>query len=173
MLLCAVLLAVASIPVCTTSTVYVRPKYRHAHCPGELCYSLSHYLKNAPQYFASNTTMVFLNGTHYLEALQPLVIKNIWEFYHDRKWWIHQFGLEGLLEARSKIECDGTNVSGFNFIKVSGIHIENLTFTYCGQEVEFKVRAALAFDVAYNVNLFRVTVCNSSGFGLHGWQGVW
>ena len=166
MLLCAVLLAVVSIPVCTTSTVYVRPDYHHAYCPGELCYSLSHYLKNVPQYFASNTTMVFLNGTHYLEALQPLIIKDIENFTMVGSGGF-TIGLEDLPEAMSKIECDGTNVSGFNFINVSGIHIENLTFTYCGQEVEFKVRAALAFYIAYNVNLSRVTVCNSSGFGLH------
>ena len=50
---------------------------------------------------------------------------------------------------------------------MTGIHIENLTFTHCGQEVVFKVRAALAFSVAYNVNLSQVTVRNSSGFGLY------
>ena len=135
MLLCAVLTAVASIPVCTTSTVYVRPESHHAHCPGELCYSLSHYLKNVPQYFASNTTMVFLNGTHYLQASQPLIIKDIENFTMVGSGGF-TIGLEDLPEASSKIECDGTNVSGFNFMNVTGIHIENLTFTYCGYEVE-------------------------------------
>ena len=44
-------------------------------------------------------------------------------------------GLEDLLESSSKIKCVGSYLSGFNFINVTGIHIENLTLTYCGQEV--------------------------------------
>jgi len=50
---------------------------------------------------------------------------------------------------------------------VTGISIENITFTYCGHEVIFEVCAALAFNIAYIVNLSGVTVRNSSGFGLH------
>ena len=75
--------------------------------------------------------------------------------------------MEDLLEASSKVKCVGTHLSGFNFINVTGIRIENLTFVSCGQEVISSVRAALAFDIAYNMNLSRVTVRNSSGFGLH------
>ena len=123
--------------------------------------SISYYEQRVPQYFASDTTMVFLNGTHYLETLQPLVIKDIEIFIMIGSSGF-TIGLEGLLEAKSKIECV---VSGFNFINVSGIHITNLTFTYCGQEVASSVCAALAFHVAYNVNLSQVTVRNSSGFG--------
>ena len=48
-----------------------------------------------------------------------------------------------------------------------GRPIENITLTYCGQEVDSSVRAALTFNIAYNVNLSGVTVRNSSGFGLH------
>ena len=166
MLLCAVLLAVASIPVCAAIMVYVIQEHHHGHCPGDPCHPLSYYEQRVPQYFLSDTTMVFLNGTHYLEALQPLIIKDIENFTMVGSGGFTN-GLQGLLEARSKIKCLGTHRSGFNFINVTGIHIENLTFTHCGQEVVSGVRAALAFDVAYNVNLSRVTVRNSSGFGLH------
>ena len=164
-LLCVVLLAVFALPVCATGTVYVRPEYDHAHCPGQPCYPLSYYQQHVHQHFASDTTMVFMNGTHHLEeALQP--IKDIQNFTMIGSGGF-TLGLEDLLEASSKIECVGTNVSGFNFINVTGIHIENLTFTYCGQKVYSNVHAALAFNLAYNVNLSRVTVHNSSGFGLH------
>ena len=167
MLICAVLLAIAFIPVhANSSTLYVRPEYHLAHCPGEPCYPLSYYEQRVSQYFVSDTTMVFLNGTHYLEALQSLVIKDIENFSMIGSDGFTR-GLEDLLESSSKIECVGAYLSGFNFINVTGIHIENLTFTYCGQELVHKVRAALAFDVAYNVNLSRVTVRNSCGFGLH------
>ena len=96
--------------------------------------------------------MVFMNGTHYLEALQPLVIKDVENFTMVGSGGF-TIGLEDLPEARSKIECIGTHLSGFNFVNVTGIHIENITFTYCGREVIPKVRAALAFDIAYNVNI--------------------
>ena len=163
-LLCAILLVVASISVCTTNTPYVRPEYNHA-CPGEPCHTLSYYEQRVPKYFASDTTMVFLNGTHYPE--NALVIRDIKNFIMIGSGGF-TIGSEDLHEANSKIECAGTNVSGFNFIEVTGIHIENLTFAYCGQaeKVTFKVHAALAFNVAYNVNLSRVTVRNSCGFGL-------
>ena len=110
--------------------------------------------------------MVFLNGTHYLEI--ALVIRDIKNFIMIGSGGF-TIGSEDLHEAKSKIECVGTNVSGFNFIEVTGIHIKNLTFAYCGQpeEVASEVHAALAFNVAYNVNLSRVTVRNSCGFGLH------
>ena len=114
LLLCAVLLAVTSIPVCTTSTIYVRPEYHHTHCPGEPCHPLSYYKQRVSQYFASDTTMVFLNGTHYLEALQPLVIKDIENFTMVGSGGF-TIGLEDLPEARSKIECIGSHLSGFNF----------------------------------------------------------
>ena len=79
--------------------------------------SISYYEQRVPQYFASDTTMVFLNGTHYLETLQPLVIKDIEIFIMIGSSGF-TIGLEGLLEAKSKIECV---VSGFNFINMSGI----------------------------------------------------
>ena len=165
MLLCA---AIVSIPVYTISTVYVKPnKDCLSQCPGEPCNPLSYYEQRVHQYFVSDTTMVFLNCTHHLkEALQPLIIKDIENFVMVGSGGF-TLGLENLLEASSKIECVGTHLSGFKFINVTGIHIENLTFVSCGQEVVYKVRAALAFDVAYNVNLSRVTVRNNFGFGLH------
>ena len=134
-LLCAILLVVASISVCTTNTLYVRPEYNHG-CPGEPCHTLSYYEQRVPKYFASDTTMVFLNGTHYLEI--ALVIRDIKNFIMIGSGGF-TIGSEDLHEAKSKIECVGTNVSGFNFIEVTGIHIENLTFAYCGQaeEVEY------------------------------------
>ena len=165
-LLCAILLALASISVCTARTVYVKPDRYHHPCPGEPCHTLAFYAQQVPQYFVSNTTMVFLNGTHYMEALQPIVIRKVGNFnMKGSSMFTHRFG--AIRESSSKIECVGTHLSGFNFINVIGIQIENLTFTNCGQHVYGDVRAALSFDEARDVVLSRVMVCNSSGFGLH------
>jgi len=86
--------------------------------------------------------MVFLNGVHY--ASRQMIIENIENFTMVGSGGF-TLGLEDLPEASSKIECVGTRRSGFNFTNVTGLHIENLTFTYSSQEVVFTVRAALAF----------------------------
>ena len=164
-MLCAVLLALATIYVCTASTVYVKPDYHYTHCPGEPCHTLAYYVQQVSRYFVSNTTMVFLNGTHYMEAFQPIVIQNVENFTMKGSSMLHRFG--AVRELNSKIECIGTHLSGFSFTNVTGIRIENLTFTNCGQKVYRDVHAALSFDEARDVVLSRVMVCNSSGFGLH------
>ena len=58
MLLCAVVFAIASIPVCAHNTVYVRPEYYYGRCPGEPCYPLSYYQQRVPQYFMSDISDV-------------------------------------------------------------------------------------------------------------------
>ena len=166
-LLCAILLAIV-IPVCAAITVYVRPEYDHAHCPGEPCEPLSYYQQNVSQYFVSDTTVVFMSGTHSLEDLKPLVIQNVDNFtMKGIGGFIH--GLENLHESSSRIECKDTHMSGFKFINVTQVQIQNLTFVCCGQNLVYNIgkRAALAFDIAHDVILSRVTVRNSSGFGIH------
>jgi len=167
-LLCAILLAIA-IPVCAAITVYVRPEYDHAHCPGDPCKPLSYYQQNVSQYFVSDTTVVFMSGTHSLEDLKPLVIQNVDNFIMKG---IGSFirGLENLHESSSRIECKDTHMSGFKFVNVTQVQIQNLTFAYCGQEVNYDIRVALAFDNAHDVTVRKVTVHNSFGFGLHANQ---
>ena len=160
---CAVLLTLATIYVCAASTVYVKPDHNYSYCPGEPCHTLVYYVQQVSQYFVSNTTMVFLNGTHCIETMQPVVIKNVKNF--TMKGSTH--GLEDRHESNSRIECVDTHLSGFNFINVTGIQIENLTFTNCGQKAYGDVRAALSFDEARDVVLSRLMVYNSTGFGLH------
>ena len=122
-MLCAVLLALATIHLCTASIVYVKPDYHYIHCPGEPCHPLSYYVQQISQYFVSNTTMVFLNGTHCMEALQPVIIKSVENF--TMKGSTH--GLEDRHESSSRIECIGTHRSGFNFI--SGLACKSKTLS--------------------------------------------
>ena len=164
-LLCAILHALAPIPVCTASTVYVRPD-DHAHCPGYPCYPLSYYQQHVDQYFVSDTTVVFMNGTHSLEGLEPLVIQNV-ENYIMKGTGGFIPGLENLHESSSQVKCIGTHMSGFKFINVTQVQIESLTFARCGHKVFYDMRAALSFDKAHNVTFSKVTVRNSFGFGLH------
>ena len=165
-LLYAVLLSVTSIYVCTARTVYVKPKHYYRPCPGQPCHPLAYYVQQIPEYFVSNTTIVFLNGTHYMEALQPVLIENITNFTMKGSSEF-TLSLDYILESSSKVECVGTHQSGFSFTNVIGIQIENLTFANCGQKLFSNVSAALSFDQAHDVIFSRVTVHNSTGFGLH------
>ena len=79
-ILCAVLLTLANNHVCSSSIVYVKPDHYHTHCPGEPCHPLSYYVQQVSRYFVSNTTMVFLDGTHFIETMQPVVITNVENF---------------------------------------------------------------------------------------------
>ena len=49
---------------------YVRPgdNSTYAKCPPSHCHTLAFYVSNANRYFASNTELIFLPGTHLLEG---------------------------------------------------------------------------------------------------------
>ena len=66
-----------------------------------------------------------MNGTHLLQASQQLVIQDIENFSMKG---IGGFipGLENLYEPSSRIECNGTQLSGLKFINVTRVRIENL-----------------------------------------------
>ena len=53
----------------TATTLYITPSL-HTACPSTSCHLLSQYIENAPEYFLSNTTMIFLPGEHtfYVQA---------------------------------------------------------------------------------------------------------
>ena len=168
-ILCTVLLTLANNHVSTASIVYIKPHYNHTHCPGEPCYPLTYYVKHVSQYFVSNTTMVFLNGTHCIRTLKPVVIKNVENFTmkgSDK----FVLGLKDIHESSSKIECVGTHRSAFSFMNVTNVQIKSLTFANCGQKLFSHIHAALSFDDAHNITFFKVTVRNSSGLGLHADQ---
>ena len=49
------------------SVLYVRPSPL-VPCPAEPCHTLSEYAHNVSHYFTSNTTLIFLSGTHELDT---------------------------------------------------------------------------------------------------------
>ena len=166
--LVAILLA-CSIPHSTSRTLYVVPTmYSNCTETGHPCHTLEHYEQNVREYFTSNTLMVFLNGIHTLESSDPISLYNVTNFTMIGSSNFTT-GLQNLLESSSKINCTGTQFSGFYFKNASEIHIENLTFIGCGQRLAgtTNVRTAIAFDTAYNVTILRISARNSTGFGLH------
>ena len=141
-------------------TLYVTPD-THTDCPGQPCKILAQYVQNTHEYFKNDTTMLFLPGQHYLNFSIAIKLDNF--------TMIGNFTSIGKTSSNwsvSKIECK-QNSSGFAFFNASRIHIENITFAHCSHNLTSRVRAALAFDTVLDVNLTRVAVANSTGYGLH------
>ena len=84
------------------------------------CHILSYYLEksNVGNYFKSNTTMVFLQGTH--SANRSVIIEHV-----SSLTLVGESDLSK--ECSAKIECTQGSV-GFEFIYVIDLHIVNLTF---------------------------------------------
>ena len=59
----AVLLAIVT--YCGCAEFYVKPTGpANAHCPGLPCFTLNYYTTNSSIYFVSNSTFIFLSGSH-------------------------------------------------------------------------------------------------------------
>ena len=64
----------APLPAEAATVLYVKPT-ESTPCPGEPCHTLDEYVQNGSQYFVSDTTVEFLQGTHNLS--QPLNISGV------------------------------------------------------------------------------------------------
>ncbi len=157
---------------CTSTTVLiVVEEGQWSQCPRNHtipCHSLEYYEQHTSEFFQNNTKMKFLPGTHRLESSLPIMLMSVSNFTmigSDN----FTTGPEGLLESTSKIQCTGTNESGFFFNYATNILVENLTLVSCEQVLEGArtVRVSLALYNVFNATILRTTFRNSTGFGLH------
>ena len=123
------------------------------------CHILSYYLEksNVGSYFKSDTTMVFLQGTH--SANRSATIKQVSS--------LTLVGEAG--QPSAKIMCNRKSV-GFEFFNMTDLHIQNLTFSECGQAVSVPkgyTCAAIRFNNVTNLSLLGLTVSKSMGYGLY------
>ena len=130
------------------------------------CHTLSYYL-NVGSYFRSNTTMVFLQGTH--SANRSAIIEQV-----SSLTLVGESGSPEDEEPSAKIKCTQESV-GFEFINVIDLHIENLTFSECGQalpksESHTHSRAAVRLKTVTNLSLFGISVSKSKGYGIYADQ---
>ena len=153
---------------------YVKPDNYTNQCP-EPCHTLKHYVQDIPYYFKSNTTFQFLSGHHTLS--QTVAVKGI---HNLTLVGDEQFtsGLLNLPTPSSQVHCNGS--FGFNFSAIYKLFIGNLLISGCGAVLNSAnassswFRAALSIgDVdndgsIFDVNISRVTVQNSTGYGLLG-----
>ena len=145
------------------------------------CHTLSFYVKNASQYFTSNTVIIFSPGQHQLNLPsngQSVVnVTGISNFAMIGKGAVmSNQSEEGAPRPNSTIICisksENKPRNGILFYKADAIHIENLTIENCGAMFTvrgpdyFTLVSALTFRESYNISLKQVRIDKSLGFGL-------
>ena len=157
------------------------------------CNTLDTYVQNSSQYFLSNTTFCFLNGTHVLN-IAKITITNISNIsfigfgtsvQRSIRDKINQFNFTDnenftFFEPTAIIECE--SFSGFIFNDIINISFINITILNCGANItetlsqiptEF-ISMSLVHYVAVlminvsNLHIEDVSIQNSTGYGLMG-----
>ena len=147
------------------------------------CHTLAFYARNSTQYFISDTTLIFLNGTHEIGIGEFILIKDV-----------NNLALVGsqskrpnnINEASTRVVC--TEPTGFAFLGITNLTISNIAFLYCGcvinshllQEVTevysklyqiydgylVDTYAALLMAGTHSLVVSDTSVQNSTGYGL-------
>ena len=126
------------------SVLYVRPSPL-VPCPAEPCRTLSEYAHNVRHYFTSNTTLIFLSGTHELDT--NLTVSGLTSLQL----------LGNTSEPTScKVVC--TQLAHVNVSNVAHVVISALSFSSCGSA---GVESALYITSALNCTLDSCQLCNS------------
>ena len=126
------------------SVLYVRPSPL-VPCPAEPCHTLSKYAHNVSHYFTSNTTLIFLSGTHELDT--NLTVSGLTSLQL----------LSNTSEPTScKVVC--TQPAHVNVSNVAYVFISALSFSSCGGA---GVESALYITSALNCTLDSCQLCNS------------
>ena len=102
----------------TSQTVYHIIANSNDLCTVRLCLTLSQFAANMSQYLHSNTTLVFLPGTHYLSKVN-LTLSNVVNFSMKSE------------KSIAQIKCT-KNESHIYFSELQCIYISNLEFIGCG-----------------------------------------
>ena len=124
------------------------------------CLTLSQYVDQIDNHFASETTLQFLAGDHILQGDSLFVIQNATKFI-----------MAGAPNRSSRIVCNGT--TGLSFLNIHSLHVYNLSFVYCGATVsgskgEEEPRATLHLVNIYDFLMTSSSVENGRGYGLLG-----
>ena len=125
------------------TTYYVKPK-SDTPCPAMPCLTLSEYAHMSDQYFAPNTTMVFLPGNHSIETGFFAVDLTSFEMHGDRAF---------LPDVSTRIIC--TEPALFHFKNISTVRVSALAFIACGTDIP----NTGALDIE-NVLDFRLVDCS-------------
>ena len=126
------------------SVLYVRPSPL-VPCPAEPCHTLSEYAHNVSHYFTSNTTLIFLSGTHDLDT--NLTVSGLTSLQ-----------LVGNTSEPTSCKVVCTQHAHVNVSNVAHVVISTLSFSSCGSA---GVESALYITNALNCTLDSCQLHNS------------
>ena len=169
----SLLVAVLCLKVSQSHIIYVIPE---SHCPkdGSVCQTLDWYNQHSNgSFMANNTEVRFLEGIHKLTT-SIAKVKNLYNVTvtgFRKSSRLHK-NIEGLQQPTiSTIDCTAvSDSSGLVFVNSNEIHLNNISFESCGTKIPLcgeLCTAALSFQHGSNIQLYRVVVNNTKGFGLH------
>ena len=150
---------------------YVTANDNSSDCPpSSYCHTLGEYVQQQHDIFASNTTVEFLPGLHelnkdgviFISFVKNLTLIGSSSFVESP---------DGYSYSDTVVFC--TNYSGFLFTNVTELKITNITFTHCGAAPPWPfllTYIALGFMEITSLELSGVTVEDSIGFGLNGYN---
>ena len=120
--LTSALLLLFVFPLCWSQTTYYVTPTPETPCPGEPCRTFSEYVAQMGQYFASNTTFMFLSGDHPLEKSVLIEEQTNLSLIGESS---------SLALITSRIVC--SQPASINFHNISYLLITSLAFISCGK----------------------------------------
>ena len=162
-------LAIETYPgIASTSQLLYVVAFSNSQCPPEIstsqCHTLDWYTQNKGTTFKSNTTMIFLEGEHFLNSFIEVSNCDNFTMYAYGSVVSHY----DLSQPSSWISCSSDSKSGFLFMNSSNIHITGLGLDSCsGVVTSLNIYVALAFFQVKHISLNQVVVNNTKGFGLY------
>ena len=151
-----------------------------SHCnTRQPCLTLSEYVQNTSHYFSSNSVLHFLSGNHTISQTSRVIVQDV-----------ENISLVGST-GRATVQCNGR--LSFTFSEVHNLQISSICFTGCGLEVTddyryvhaeptrfgylvyqqlVQLKVALLFVECSSVVLENVTVMESYGYGLLGYNMI-
>ena len=165
------LLSLFLIVGCGATEYWVRPDST-SHCnTRQPCLTLSEYVQNTSHYFTSNSVLHFLSGNHTISQTTRVIVQDVQNI--------------SLVDSagHATVQCNGR--LSFTFWKVDDLQISSIGFIGCGLEItddyryvhtntmfgyQVKVQVALLFVECSSVVLENVTVMESYGYGLLGYN---
>lgn len=171
---------------CLTEEYYVTSDEENS-CPNISCYSLSHYFDNYDTYFVDNSVFIFQKGTHVLYQDEVLFVDGVNNITMKGEGSELVEGFHHtVLQSPVLIDCQHSP-TGIVIHNSDMVNIAGLTFTNCGGYLPLYVAnnlsslnplghiagenwsnytMALSFIGTTNVNLHKISIQNSTDFGL-------
>ena len=138
--------------------------------PASLCNTLDWYSHNVNISFTSGTKIIFLEGIHSLDTFIDII--DCHNFTITGNGDISQDN-DGLPQPNAWINCVKESNNGLRFRNSTDISIEKIGLNSCSGEImhmykkQYKLNTALAFDLVSDINLHKIVINDTIGFGLH------